>query len=85
MARTRIAIAHYSQFKGATTELAPPPSEIRTAEMHGQHVAQVVSQHSHGRRAMPADYDCFALETPSGERPPATLTALMSGDPGDTT
>ena len=39
------------------TELAPPASDIKTAEMHGHHIASVARQYAHGRRALPSDYD----------------------------
>ncbi|MGR8921577.1 MAG: flavodoxin family protein, partial [Gammaproteobacteria bacterium] len=60
-------------------ELAPPPSDIATAELHGNHVAQVAQQYAHGRRALPADYDRFAEEAPGADAAPATLGELMGG------
>ena len=56
---------------------APPPSDIETAEMHGQHIAQVTRQFAHGRRALPADYDTYALEAPRATSRPASLAELM--------
>ncbi|MEM7543688.1 MAG: flavodoxin family protein, partial [Pseudomonadota bacterium] len=57
-------------------ELAPPPSDIETAEMHGHHIATITQQFAMGRRAIPADYDRFAnAQTP--EHKPATLSELM--------
>ena len=41
-------------------ELAPPPSDIETAEMHGHHVASVARQYALGRRELAADYDTYA-------------------------
>ena len=60
-------------------ELAPPPSDIETAELHGHHVASVARQYAHGRRALPADYDRFVQSTPGGTTGPATLAQLMDG------
>ena len=60
-------------------ELAPPPSDIQTAELHGNHIANVARQFGHGRRALPADYDQYAEQAPTGDRP-AGLKELISGE-----
>lgn len=57
-------------------DLAPPPSDIETAEMHGNHIANVARQYALGRRQLPSDYDTLNDEK-TGERP-ATLVDLMS-------
>lgn len=59
-------------------EAAPPPSDIRTAELHGHHIASVARQYAHGRRALPADYDEFAHQAPPDAGAPAGLADLMS-------
>ena len=59
-------------------ELAPPPSDIETAEMHGHHVASVARQYALGRRELPADYDTYATTTIDETHAPATLLQLMS-------
>lgn len=59
-------------------ELAPPPSDIKTAELHGHHIASVTRQFAKGRRELPADYDAFATQVPPGERAPLTLPELMA-------
>lgn len=59
------------------TSAAPPASDIATAEMHGNHIAQVTRQFVHGRRALPADYDTYALEPPQATTRPATLAELL--------
>lgn len=61
-------------------EHAPPPSDIRTTELHGHHVATVARQYAHGRRALPADYDAYAHQAPQDSEPPATLHELMAPD-----
>lgn len=55
---------------------APPPSDILTAEMHGNHIANVVRQYAYGRRQLPSEYDTLNDEK-TGEAP-ATLVDLMS-------
>lgn len=57
-------------------ELAPPPSDIKTAEMHGNHVANVARQYALGRRELPSEYDTLNDEK-TGETP-ATLSDLLS-------
>lgn len=59
-------------------ELAPPPADIRTAELHGEHVATVTRQYAHGRHAFPAAYDPWATARAhtDAERP-ATLYDLV--------
>jgi NAD(P)H dehydrogenase (quinone) len=47
-------------------ELAPPPSDIATAEMHGAHITWVARQLRAGRVAAPAPYDSFVDAVPSG-------------------
>jgi NAD(P)H dehydrogenase (quinone) len=49
-------------------ELAPPPSDIATMELHAEHVATFARQYAFGRRALPAQYDQFSL-TPAVGRP----------------
>ncbi len=60
-------------------DVAPPESDLETAALHGHHVAHVARQFAHGRRALPADYDAFAVQVPPGEGPPKTLPELLSG------
>ena len=55
--------------------LAPPPSDIATAEMHGAHIASVARQLKIGRSAAPADYE--AAGPASGVGRPKGLTELM--------
>ncbi len=63
-----------------STELAPPPSDIETAEMHGAHIATIARQYALGRRQYPADYDTHLNAAPSTSAPrPAGLKELMSG------
>ena len=57
-------------------ELAPPPSDIETAEMHGHHLAHVARQYACGRRQLPSDYD--TLDDEQENRKPATLAELMT-------
>lgn len=58
-------------------ELAPPPSDIETARLHGNHVANVARQFAHGRRALAAEYDAFAHQAPEDDGRPASLRDLM--------
>ena len=58
-------------------ELAPPKSDIDTAELHGNHIANVARQFQRGRRELPSDYDAYAFQAPEGKRP-ASLAELMS-------
>lgn len=60
-------------------DLAPPPSDIATAELHGNHIANVARQFAYGRKALPADYDEHALQTPGDNKIPMTLPELMAG------
>ncbi|MEM7467902.1 MAG: flavodoxin family protein [Pseudomonadota bacterium] len=60
-------------------DLAPPPSDIKTAELHGNHIANVARQFRHGRQALPADYDEYVVQTPEADGSPLTLPDLMSG------
>ncbi len=60
-------------------ELAPPPSDIATAEMHGNHIANVARQFAHGRRAMPAEYDSYALAPAEDTARPASLADMLAG------
>ena len=60
-------------------ELAPPPSDIRTAELHGNHIANVTRQFAHGRRTYRADYDEHIDPQQSASTIPMTLPELMSG------
>lgn len=58
--------------------LAPPPSDIRTAELHGHHIATVTRQYALGRGRLPADYDTWATEAVSTvEASPASLSELV--------
>ena len=57
---------------------APPPSDLKTAELHGHHIASVTRQFARGRRELPADYDLFATGAPPDERPPRTLPELLA-------
>ena len=59
-------------------ELAPPPSDIKTAELHGNHIANIARQFAHGRKAFPAEYDVPVSQTQSGTGEPMTLAELMS-------
>ena len=59
-------------------ELAPPPSDIRTAELHGNHIANVARQFAHGRRALAADYDAYAQQAPTEGSRPLSLAELMN-------
>jgi len=59
-------------------ELAPPPSDIETAEMHGHHVARVARQYALGRRELAADYDTYATTAIDAAHAPAALSQLMS-------
>ncbi|MFK7829303.1 MAG: flavodoxin family protein [Congregibacter sp.] len=56
-------------------DVAPPPSDIATAEMHGNHISNVARQFSHGRQAFPAEYDEYQGQAPSAT--PLTLKELM--------
>lgn len=58
-------------------ELAPPPSDIETAQMHGHHVANVTRQYAYGRRALAAEYDVYAAQAPEDSSRPASLGELM--------
>lgn len=61
-------------------EKAPPPSDIQTAEQHGEHIATVARQYSLGRRERPADYDLHLQRSFDGSQPPpAGLKDLMAG------
>jgi NAD(P)H dehydrogenase (quinone) len=55
-------------------ELAPPPSDIETARLHGHHVASVARQYAFGRKQFPSDYE-IPLE--EGAAKPATLGELL--------
>ncbi len=59
-------------------ELAPPPADILTAELHGEHVATVTRQYAYGRRAFPAAYDPWATAAARTDAAiPATLYDLI--------
>lgn len=60
-------------------DLAPPPSDIRTAELHGNHIANVTRQFAHGRRTYRADYDEHIDPQQRASTIPMTLPELMSG------
>ncbi len=59
-------------------ELAPPPSDLQTAELHGHHIANVTRQFARGRREHPAEYDAYATQVPAGDRVPLGLPELLS-------
>jgi NAD(P)H dehydrogenase (quinone) len=59
-------------------QLAPPASDIRTAEMHGHHIATVARQFAVGRRQLRSDYDTQLDKTPAKTRP-LTLAELAGG------
>lgn len=59
-------------------ELAPPQSDIKTAELHGNHIANVARQFAHGRKTYPADYDNKTQSAQSDAGAPMTLAELMS-------
>jgi NAD(P)H dehydrogenase (quinone) len=59
-------------------DIAPPPSDIATAELHGNHIANVAQQYAHGRKTFPADYDEHALAIPGEASIPMTLPELMA-------
>jgi hypothetical protein len=61
-------------------DLAPPPSDTQTAELHGHHIANVTRQFAQGRRALPADYDAYAHQAPPDSARPASLADLMRDD-----
>ncbi|MCX2980611.1 flavodoxin family protein [Halieaceae bacterium IMCC14734] len=58
-------------------ELAPPPSDIQTAELHGNHIAHVARQFAHGRKALAADYDTYADQAPGSASAPLSLPELL--------
>jgi multimeric flavodoxin WrbA len=58
-------------------ELAPPRSDILTAELHGNHIANVARQFRHGRLAFPAEYDAYAHQAPSADAPPLSLQSML--------
>ena len=62
------------------TDRAPPPSDMRTAELHGAHIANVARQYASGRRQYPAEYDNFIDAGQEGGSP-ASLAELLSPDP----
>lgn len=57
-------------------EKAPPASDIKTAEMHGNHIANVARQFALGRRELPSEYD--TLHDEKGDQRPATLIELLN-------
>ena len=57
------------------TDHAPPPSDIQTAELHGNHIANVTRQYASGRRQFPTDYD--TLNEDQENRKPAGLKELF--------
>ena len=60
-------------------ELAPPSSDILTAELHGNHVANVSRQFSRGRRELPAEYDSYIEGGQDMDSTPLGLADLFSG------
>lgn len=60
-------------------EVAPPASDILTAELHGNHIANVARQFTHGRRSAPADYDVFALQPPDSAEDPKSIRQMLDG------
>ncbi len=55
---------------------APPQSDIETAELHGNHIANVARQFALGRRTLPSDYDKCDVSLTS--LVPALLPELLS-------
>ena len=58
------------------TSKAPPASDLATAELHGNHIANVARQFSAGRKQWPAEYDKI-LTTKPANKIPATLPELV--------
>ena len=58
-------------------ELAPPTSDIETAELHGNHIANVTRQYKEGRKQLPAEYDTFLGEVDVEGKKPLGLKDLM--------
>jgi multimeric flavodoxin WrbA len=56
-------------------DLAPPPSDILTTEMHGEHVARVARQYRLGRQQLRSDYDTYA-DNPNIDSRPLSLAEL---------
>lgn len=56
-------------------ELAPPPCDIATSEMHGAHIASIARQLKIGRMRAPADYEANLPDAPKGS--PLGLRELM--------
>ena len=59
------------------SDLAPPVSDIRTAELHGNHVANVTRQYVEGRKKFPAEYDAFLGASDAEGKRPLGLDELM--------
>lgn len=57
--------------------LAPPPSDIKTAEMHGHHIATVTKQYVIGREQFPSEY-APTEKTTDGPQP-GTLAEILAG------
>ena len=58
-------------------DLAPPTSDIETAELHGNHIANVTRQYKEGRKKLPAEYDTFLGEVDVEGKKPLGLKDLM--------
>ena len=59
-------------------ELAPPSSDILTAELHGNHIANVTRQFAQGRRLLSADYDLHLGKEEESNAAPLGLADLMT-------
>ena len=59
------------------TSQAPPASDLATAKLHGNHIANVARQFAIGRKESPAEYD-KGVTNSSTNKNPATLPELLS-------
>ncbi|MEO0680166.1 MAG: flavodoxin family protein [Pseudomonadota bacterium] len=57
-------------------ELAPPPSDIETAELHGAHIAQVARQMRAGAARHPAPYAPPPADPAAPPRPPRWINEM---------
>lgn len=62
-----------------SSELAPPESDLATAELHGHHVACVARQLSIGRAAAPAEYERLAAKPRATK--PLSLAEILQTQP----
>jgi multimeric flavodoxin WrbA len=60
-------------------DISPPPSDIATAELHGNHIANVARQFRHGRHALPADYDEYVQQVPTTDGKPLSIAQMLEG------